>query len=161
MGTGAPTLDQPISPRRVPHRHVLRAREVVVCAGIAAAAWFLCGAVVGTSPINGGWNRGASASLAADATGHHGNAIPAGRIAKRSKSGIGDHIAEAARPVPAKPSPAAVTAFYRRAKERAAKLMGKPAPKWKVCPGCELAFRGTDTVAENPASGHTPGDWQP
>ena len=40
-------------------------------------------------------------------------------------------------------------------------LQAKPAPKWKVCPSCKLAFHGPDTVPENPATGHTPGDWQP
>jgi hypothetical protein len=75
--------------------------------------------------------------------------------------GTRDHTADAAHPVPAKPSAAAETAFYRRAAERTARLMGKPAPKWKVCPSCKLAFHGPDTVPENPATGHTPGDWQP
>ena len=74
--------------------------------------------------------------------------------------GAADHT-DAAHPVLAKPSPAAVTAFYRRAQERTAKLMHKPAPKWKVCPSCKLAFNGPNTLAENPATGHTPGDWQP
>jgi hypothetical protein len=75
--------------------------------------------------------------------------------------GLPDHVADASHPPPAKRSPAALTAFYRRAEERTAKLMGQPVPKWKVCPSCKLAFHGPDTPAENPATGHTPGDWQP
>lgn len=76
-------------------------------------------------------------------------------------AGSNTHTADAAHPVPAKPSPPAETAFYRRAAERTARLMGKPAPKWKVCSSCTLAFHGPDTVPENPATGHTSGDWQP
>ena len=72
-----------------------------------------------------------------------------------------DHAADPAHPIPAEPSPAAQTAFHRRAAERTARLMGKPSPEWKLCPGCKLAFHGPDTVPENPLTGHTPGDWQP
>lgn len=75
-------------------------------------------------------------------------------------SGGGTVIPDASQPVLAKPSAAAVTAFYRRAQERTAELMGRPVPKWKVCPSCKLAFHGPDTLAEDPATGHTPGDWQ-
>jgi hypothetical protein len=87
--------------------------------------------------------------------------LQAGEMPEQLNSGTRDHTADAAHPVPAKPSPAAETTFYRRAAERTARLMGKPAPKWKVCPSCKLAFHGPDTVPENPATGHTPGDWQP
>jgi hypothetical protein len=72
----------------------------------------------------------------------------------------GTAIPDASQPVPAKPSLAAVTAFYRRAEERTAELMGTPVPQWNVCPSCKLAFHGPDTLAENPATGLTPGDWQ-
>jgi hypothetical protein len=84
-----------------------------------------------------------------------------GEMPEKWNSGTSGHTADAAHAVPAKRSPAAVTAFYRRAAERTARLMGKPAPKWKLCPSCKLAFHGPDTVPENPATGHTPGDWQP
>ena len=84
-----------------------------------------------------------------------------GELPEQWNSGTSGQTAQAAHPAPAKPSPAAVTAYYRRAAERTARLMGKPAPKWKVCPSCKLAFHGPDTVPENPATGHTPGDWQP
>jgi hypothetical protein len=93
--------------------------------------------------------------------GHHGKAGSAGEIPKNWNDGIRDHTADAAHLAPATPSPAAVTAFYRRAEERTAKLMGKPAPKWRVCPSCKLAFHGPNTLAEDSATGHTPGDWQP
>ena len=88
-------------------------------------------------------------------------ALQTGEMPEQWSSGTRGHTADATHLVPAKPSPAAETAFYRRAAERTARLMGKPAPKWKVCPSCKLAFHGPDTVPENPATGHTPGDWQP
>jgi len=88
-------------------------------------------------------------------------ALQTGEMPEQWSSGTRDHTADATHLVPAKPSPAAETAFYRRAAERTARLMGKPAPKWKVCPGCKLAFHGPDTLPENRATGHTPGDWQP
>jgi hypothetical protein len=75
--------------------------------------------------------------------------------------GTGQTLDDGVHPVSAKPSPAAETAFYRRAAERTDRLMGKPAPKWKMCPSCELAFHGPDTTPEDPVTGHTPGDWQP
>jgi hypothetical protein len=69
--------------------------------------------------------------------------------------------ATTAHPLRDNTSRAAVTAFYRRAEERTADLMDEPAPDWNVCPHCKLAFHGPDTLAEDRASGHTPGDWQP
>jgi hypothetical protein len=118
----------------------------------------LRGAAVGTSAVDVVRHGGVAADGAA---GHHGKAGSAGEIPKNCNNGIRDHTTDAAHPVPATPTPEAVTAFYRRAEERTAKLMGRPAPKWRLCPSCKLAFHGPNTLAENPATGHTPGDWQP
>ena len=118
----------------------------------------LRGAALGTSAVDAARHGGVAADGAA---GHHGKAGSAADIPKNWNNDIRDHTADAAHPTPATPSPAAVTAFYRRAEERTAKLLGKPAPKWRVCPSCKLAFHGPNTLAENPATGHTPGDWQP
>lgn len=126
------------------------------------------GAADGPASGHGGWNGGG-----------YGGAGPRSGWPERPSaqgSGLGSSRRQSApverttgvgprrgkgHPVPAKPSPAAVTAFYRWAAERTARLMGKPAPRWKACPTCKLAFDGPDTVPENPATGATPGDWQP
>jgi len=118
----------------------------------------LRGAAVATSALDAVRHGGVAAD---GAGGHHGDAGSAAQIPEDRNNGIRDRTADAAHPVPATPSPAAVTAFYRRAQERTAKLMGKPAPKWRACPSCKLAFHGPNTLPENPATGHTPGDWQP
>jgi len=122
--------------------HVLRPRPVLFFACIAAATLFVCD--VGL-PIT---IAGSSVTQTQE-------------LPTLGDSGTRDRTADAAYPVSAKPSRAAVTAFYRRVKLRTTKLMGEPAPKWKMCPRCRLAFHGRDTVLENPTTGHTPGDWQP
>jgi hypothetical protein len=174
MGKGAPTLDRP--------PHVLRPRALLVFVCIGAAAWFVYDARPADNTIEAKFGfagvpetyvvPAGICRIRIEAVGAAGGS--AGTAGTTFSAGIGagfgwatisyDRENDACRTTPRKGDPAAraaETAFYRRAAERTARLVGKPVPKWRVCPRCELAFHGPDTVPENPATGHTPGDWQP